>query len=1153
MRYSFVPHEVRLLPRHETIYGEINPALVVYPEQAVEDANKATEKSPSVVSPSDVVDLYNFNGTYFIASRGAKAFSDLLAITMAKEEGKKVKARTFVINSSDPELYLRLNYGDIVDEETFELEAINLTEGLVPVEWDEVFVEALEADSDIYAYIYDYATGMGGEMKKIPLLIGHTGVGKSAIVEKLENEVGPDGYGFRVHTIKGFLDKVDFLGYVQVKEEPGLGRIAQDSPMYELMISTDVTVNTAREMLKHINEDTLTYDDGKLRQRVTRKEVERLKYLARTPVLFFDEINRADPYVISTLMVLFSERRLNNYTFQNAVFITAANWPIDISNQDLETLYQVELIQDPAQLDRFIVIKVSHNDDSVVDAVINYLSDKYSTLPNVDRFLRSLHSQGLLYNPELALDTNTKYVNTSFTTEGLAKFPTFRGWDDVLRYLSVKYATKEPVYVDFIAGLVGNTAAEAAIEYVKELGLEVASAEERGEDAYDVFLDESFKSGIPVLMIGRFGLAKSAKAKQLADKNDAIFYRIDLQVMDRVNLRGYPDKQDLGSVAIGGTLGTLFKAQLDSQGTPLYTTKFVPFDFLRVVQEARETGKHLVIVYDELNRAEPIEQSAIFDAISRGRILGVDVSDLMRKGKLHIIAAGNVGDEYASASFDAAAVARFAVVRKDRVSDRDYESFLRWAKSHFHPHVYDWFKQKKDYFVELLNKEPDTGGGLEAEVFSFRTLEAINAAVASLANTYILSSFMDEIPDEVALAAASSPKWRGNRGPSVRLRYRIVEGPDKGKVKRYSSFVEVVDDIEVLPKGEVVSDILALDAKRLEQAMGFISSAVPSDVWLQINDQVQDLIGAISKDAYESDTTVAEIIGEEVKKSVSGSLMGLYDRIAKDIQAGKGIDPNTLYQAALEKFIESGGSEETFSYKIQTAMIKEVLQEIDELGLADVSGVLEALDVVTSAELGNEDIEIVITPTNKRKEIARLSALASTLLPGSIAIVEDYQGWADATVIVDGKTVKAEVEPKKTGIIRLVIDGKSFGISIAASMVSETDMDYDKDLIAFDGKTLSFKTVFSGEDSSATLRVALRGFEFDKGSVSKLPEVGKDAVERLTKEDANLIPAFSYVGDTIEPSEDVSDSDALGGSLSFLGVLVRLMGVTLEIMMPEVN
>ena len=1153
--YIFLPQELRLLPRGNTDYRKVDPNLIRIPAIAKSDAEFLAKTVPSVFFPSKRVELIEFAGGFFIASQGDKAFRDLLAISAALEKGDKVPAKVYVLKVQDPELYLRLNFGDMVDEEAFEKELGNLTTPAAynikeSLSWKTTkpIVEAVEASNDLYDILVDYANGIvsgHGAMKKVPLLVGHTGVGKSALVKQLEAERGPDNYGFRVHTIKaGFMDKVDLLGYVEVKTVDGQ-RVAQDSPMYELMISTDAFVQEARDMLSHVDPKTLEYSDGNIRYTLSDVEYEKLRYFAKTPVLFFDEINRADPFIISTLMTLFSERMLNNYGFKKSVFITAANWPIDISDEDLEALYKVTLIQDPAQIDRFIVMRVSHNDPSVVDSTIRYLEDKYSSLPNVGDFLQDLASRGYFYNPELALDDDKELADTTFGSHGLGKFPTFRGWDNVLQYLSVKQAKGEDVYLDFIAGLVGNKAAKGAEDYITNtLGLSIKTSEEAGADVYDVFLKESYESGLPALLIGRFGLAKSSKVETLAEKSNAIYYRIDLQAMDRTTLRGYPDKQDLASVAFGdgSTLASLIKAKLDAKGEPLQTTRFTPFDFIKVVQEARETGRQLVVFFDEMNRADPVEQSAVFDAISEGKILGVDVSDLQARGQIKIVAAGNVGDEYASEDFDAAAVARFAVVTKNTVSDRDFTSFLTWAESKFHPQVVSWIADRKDYFIEQMNSESELDAGLVSDVFSFRTLEVINSTLANMTGTYTLSAFQTDIGQELALSVAASPKWRGNIVNSRSLiTYRLVDGPDKGTKKSYQSFLNALGDVDqgYIDVEEFYSDILAVDSKRTDEVYKFLAAAIPGKVYLQIEDALQELVARVFREAFEADESVSDRLADATRNSIPESMQKYYDQIAEAINTGN-LRGKLLYDAALERYLQDGGDIDSFGDSQLNLAISEILSEIESLGIADTYGVSKVVETVIADNAA--PIEVIFNPKMVGPNLAQLQALGSVVSPGDSGVIPFYQGVSDFTLTIDGDTISGVPHPRdlKTGIARLLFKTKKGDVPVAIAYGWSASNDSSSvDPVQVRGTDVIIRSQVSkwnpGEDSEQIVPLIVKFTKFK--ATPDVSDIAAEATEVVKNDSQALVPARSIIRSLVDPQEVLqADRDVIKKRSAFAGI-----------------
>ena len=87
-------------------------------------------------------------------------------------------------------------------------------------------------------------------------------------------------------------------------------------------------------------------------------------------ILFFDEINRTENAVFRELMNIILTRTVNGYKFPWWVFIIAAMNP---STQN--SIYATNEM-DPAQLDRFIKIKVRENADEWIEFAINNKFDQ---------------------------------------------------------------------------------------------------------------------------------------------------------------------------------------------------------------------------------------------------------------------------------------------------------------------------------------------------------------------------------------------------------------------------------------------------------------------------------------------------------------------------------------------------------------------------------------------------------------------------------------------------------------------------------------------------------------------------------------------------------------------------------------------------------
>lgn len=203
-----------------------------------------------------------------------------------------------------------------------------------------------------------------------PLLSGKHGIGKSQVAKKIAKDIG----GVCITIEGGTLKEGEITGIpYQYKTETGEIEF-RFLPYYAVKRIQDAEKQIGADgqydhNLKHIleglenkySQDSLTFEEkvGLIRE----GEV--------TPaILFFDEINRTDVAVFRELMNIVLTRTVNGYRFPWWVFIIAAMNPCTQNS-----MYATNEM-DPAQLDRFIKIKVHESVDEWIDFAIDHDIDK---------------------------------------------------------------------------------------------------------------------------------------------------------------------------------------------------------------------------------------------------------------------------------------------------------------------------------------------------------------------------------------------------------------------------------------------------------------------------------------------------------------------------------------------------------------------------------------------------------------------------------------------------------------------------------------------------------------------------------------------------------------------------------------------------------
>ena len=187
-----------------------------------------------------------------------------------------------------------------------------------------------------------------------PLVSGRHGIGKSQMVKSIAKELG----GVCITIEGGTLKEGEITGLpYQFKDENGQIRFrflpyyaveriqAEEKRLFELSGRT-----VAQEMLSG-DENRYAMNDLTPQEKITAL----LSGKVRPVILFIDEINRTENSVYKELMNILLTRSVNGYEFPWWVFFVGAMNP---STQN--SVYATNEM-DPAQLDRFIKIKVGDN------------------------------------------------------------------------------------------------------------------------------------------------------------------------------------------------------------------------------------------------------------------------------------------------------------------------------------------------------------------------------------------------------------------------------------------------------------------------------------------------------------------------------------------------------------------------------------------------------------------------------------------------------------------------------------------------------------------------------------------------------------------------------------------------------------------------
>lgn len=279
------------------------------------------------------------------------------------------------------------------------------------------------------------------ESDAVPLLIGESGIGKTALINKLGKK-----NDFYVINIDGNMLKEGEIGGLPTVED------------YTMKIDG-----------KEVKQKRTVYA-----VHTKLQEIERVlnKTPGKTLLLFIDEINRCEHSVQQELMNIILNREINGFKIPKQVKVVAAMNPSSKYDTFNHTDYQV-IDMDPAQEDRFVWIEM---ESDVKDWIEWGMGSKKS----------NIHQDVLNF-----ISSFPDYLHTPFSTEMVKATP--RSWERVSNsykvYLKRKDEIPIKIFYNVIKGNVGPSIAQEFMSFLdnnknplispieifarRELGLEI--------------------------------------------------------------------------------------------------------------------------------------------------------------------------------------------------------------------------------------------------------------------------------------------------------------------------------------------------------------------------------------------------------------------------------------------------------------------------------------------------------------------------------------------------------------------------------------------------------------------------------------------------------------------------------------------------------
>lgn len=400
-------------------------------------------------------------------------------------------------------------------------------------------------------YIYEWLNGYfqlpeGEEAKDstgrevVPLLIGPTGVFKSATIKELCGK-----YGFRLVDFRvAFTSRLDYSGLYQ-KGVIGGEDFSYSCPMEELTTCSDGFREYCKKAVVKLK-DTLvkgylvtkkSSTGGQVVEEtapLTKEQIGTINTMiaqyneyTKTPVLFFDEITRnKNKGVEGVLVQILNQKRFNNMTLKGCKFVAATN--LNLENEIINEIYDVNTDLDVAFTNRFLPLKVYPKDvaDRWMDWANTANSKKGSNNihPMIIKFLEI--NKSFVYDESPVLDAYQNSTTGDAVNEAAATpFPNYRTWELISNYIFSRDKVDKKLNRDILKGLIGNKAADILLSYLIKQGY-TQEIVDRNTDDIGKFLDSALDAGLPALLIGPSAMGKCVTGDTLI-RTDTGLCRID--------------------------------------------------------------------------------------------------------------------------------------------------------------------------------------------------------------------------------------------------------------------------------------------------------------------------------------------------------------------------------------------------------------------------------------------------------------------------------------------------------------------------------------------------------------------------------------------------------------------------------------------------
>jgi hypothetical protein len=258
----------------------------------------------------------------------------------------------------------------------------------------------------------------------VPLLIGESGIGKTALVKKICAD-----RNYYCIIIDGNMLKEGEIGGLPTVEE------------YEVIIEN-----------KSVKKKRTVYA---VHSKLQEIDIELLKNPDRKILLFVDEINRCEHAVQQELMNIVLNREINGYVLPDNVLVIAAMNPSDKYDSSVETDYMV-VDMDAAQEDRFVWIEMEADVNSWIAWGTEYTQQKGIKCTRIDEMVLDF------------ISSFPQYLHTPRSMEMVKATP--RSWERVSNVYRI-YKQKgdsitQRIFFNVVKGNVGTSIAQEFCTFI---------------------------------------------------------------------------------------------------------------------------------------------------------------------------------------------------------------------------------------------------------------------------------------------------------------------------------------------------------------------------------------------------------------------------------------------------------------------------------------------------------------------------------------------------------------------------------------------------------------------------------------------------------------------------------------------------------------